>query len=200
MTTIEDIKSRIKTIAEDYKDEPTGGYITGAGPIPADILFVGEAPGKTEVEEGKPFVGMAGKTFEKYLNDIGYTRDKVRITNTCYFRPITIKEGSSGRTSISNRAPKQSEVNLFKEVLDDEIKLVDPKVIVTLGNIPLKRLTNFKSIGDCHGQLYYNEELNRHIFPMYHPSSLTYNRNESFLKTYEEDWQKLKEALNSLKQ
>lgn len=199
MATIEDIKSRIKIIAENYNAETTGGYITGDGPIPADILFVGEAPGKTEVEEGKPFVGMAGKTFEKYLNTIGLTRDKIRITNTCYFRPIIVKEGLSGRTSVSNRPPKQTEINLFKEVLDDEIQLVNPKVIVTLGNVPLKRLTDFKTIGECHGKLYYNEELKRHVFPMYHPSSLTYNHNESFLQAYEEDWQKLKVALESLK-
>lgn len=199
MATIEHIRNRIKTIAENYKAETTGGYITGDGPIPADILFVGEAPGKTEVEEGKPFVGMAGKTFEKYLSNIGLARDKIRITNTCYFRPITIKEVPNGRTSVSNRPPKQSEVNLFKEVLDDEIQLVNPKVIVTLGNVPLKRLTTFKSIGECHGKLYYNEELKRHVFPMYHPSSLTYNHNESFLQAYEGDWQRLIEALKSLK-
>ncbi|ERI91693.1 uracil-DNA glycosylase, family 4 [Clostridiales bacterium oral taxon 876 str. F0540] len=198
MRTIEDIKNRIKTIAENYSEEPTGGYITGDGPIPADILFVGEAPGKTEVEEGKPFVGMAGKTFEKYLNTINLTRDKIRITNTCFVRPITIKEGKSGSTSVSNRPPKPKEVAMFKEVLDDEIALVNPKVIVTLGNVPLKRLTEFKSIGECHGKLYYNEELKKYIFPMYHPSSLTYNRNEDFLKTYEEDWLKLKEALETI--
>lgn len=198
MITIEDIKDRIKSISENYTAEPTGGFISGDGPIPSDILFVGEAPGKTEVEEGKPFVGMAGKTFEKYLNTIGLTRDKIRITNTCFFRPITIKEGKNGKASISNRTPRQSEVDLFKDVLDDEINLVNPKIIVTLGNVPLKRLTTFKSIGECHGKLYYNEELKRHVFPMYHPSSLTYNRNESFLKTYEEDWLKLKEALETL--
>lgn len=198
MKTIEDIKNRIKAIAENYKEEPTGGYITGDGPIPADILFVGEAPGKTEVEEGKPFIGMAGKTFEKYLNSIDLTRDKIRITNTCFVRPITIKEGKNGRTSVSNRPPKPKEIAMFKEVLDDEIALVNPKVIVTLGNVPLKRLTEFKSIGECHGQLYYNEELKKHVFPMYHPSSLTYNRNEDFLKTYEEDWLKLKEALETI--
>jgi DNA polymerase len=198
MASLEDINNRIKQISESYKDEPTGGYITGHGPIPTDILFVGEAPGKTEVEQGRPFVGMAGKTFEKYLNSIGYTRDNIRITNTCYFRPITIKEGTNGKTTISNRTPKQSEVNLFKEVLDDEIELVNPKIIVTMGNTPLKRLTNFKTIGGCHGKLYYNENLKRHVFPIYHPSALTYNRDEGFLKTYEEDWQKLKEALKEL--
>ncbi|GLC30639.1 uracil-DNA glycosylase [Clostridium omnivorum] len=198
MTTFEDIKQKIKVIAENYKDEPTGGYITGDGPIPCDILFVGEAPGKTEVEEGKPFVGMAGKTFESYLNSIGLSRDKIRITNTCFVRPITIKEGKNGRTSISNRPPKTKEVEMFREVLDEEIALVNPKVIVTLGNVPLKRLTNFKSIGECHGSLYFNQELKRHVFPMYHPSALTYNRNEEFLKLYEKDWELLADALKNI--
>ncbi|MDP4088898.1 MAG: uracil-DNA glycosylase family protein, partial [Bacillota bacterium] len=88
---------------------------------------------------------------------------------------------------------------LFREVLDEEIELVNPLVIVTLGNVPLKRLTKFKSIGECHGELYFNEELKRYIFPLYHPSSLTYKRDEEFLKTYEEDWQKLKAALDKLR-
>lgn len=195
MMTIDEIKKEIKAISDSYNKYPTGGYIIGDGPIPSEILFVGEAPGKNEVEEGKPFIGMAGKTFEKYLNSIGLTRTKVRITNACFLRPITIKKTLNGKISISNRPPKQSEVNLFKEILDDEIRLVKPKVIVTLGNVPLKRLTAFKAIGECHGKLYINEELKTHIFPMYHPSSLTYNRSDDFLKIYEEDWQKLKAAL-----
>jgi DNA polymerase len=198
MTTIEDVKKKIKTIAESYKDEPTGGFITGDGPIPCDILFVGEAPGKTEVEEGKPFIGMAGKTFENYLNSIDLSRDKIRITNTCFVRPIIIKEGKNGRTSISNRPPKTKEVEMFREVLDEEIALVNPKIIVTLGNVPLKRLTKFKSIGECHGSLYYDDDLKRHVFPMYHPSALTYNRNEEFLKLYEEDWVRLADALKNI--
>lgn len=194
---IEELYLEIKEIAENYKDESTGGYITGDGPVPCDVLFVGEAPGKTEIIERKPFVGMAGKTFESFLNSIGLTREDIRITNTCFFRPIKVKEGKTGRESVSNRAPKTSEIELFREVLDEEISLVDPKIIVTLGNIPLKRLTHFKSIGECHGELYFNETLKRYIFPMYHPSSLTYNRNEEFKSIYKKDWEKLKEALES---
>lgn len=195
---MEEIKAKIKNIAEAYNEEPTGGWITGTGPVPADILFVGEAPGKTEVEEGKPFVGMAGKTFEAYLNSIGVARENVHITNTCFLRPIKLKEGKSGRTTVSNRPPKPSEIELFREVLDEEITLVNPKIIVTLGNTPLKRLTEFNSIGICHGKLYYNEDLKKYIFPMYHPSALTYNRNEEFLKMYSDDWTKLKEALDKI--
>ena len=198
MDAIDVLKEEIKTIAENYKTESTGGWITGNGPIPSEVMFVGEAPGKTEVEEGKPFIGIAGKTFEGYLNSIGIKRDEIRISNTCYFRPIKLKEGKTGRTTVSNRAPKPAEVELFRDILDREILLTDPKIIVTLGNTPLKRLTKFKSIGECHGKLYFNENLKRYIFPMYHPSALTYNRNEPFLKMYEEDWQKLKKALKTL--
>ena len=193
---IHDINYLIKNISQNYKEDLTGGYITGDGPIPSKIMFIGEAPGKMEVEMKKPFVGMAGKTFEFYLNSIGINRKDVRITNTCFFRPIKIKKTSKGKESISNRTPKVSEINLFRNVLDEEIKLVNPKLIVTLGNIPLKRLTEFKSIGTCHGQLYFNKDLYRYIFPMYHPSSLTYNNNDKFKTMYQNDWQKLKEVIN----
>lgn len=195
---LENIKIKVKNIYNNYKDNPVDGYILGDGPIPSDILFIGEAPGKTEVEQGKPFVGTAGNTFEYYLNSIGYKRQQVRITNTCYFRPVKIKKNSSGKTSISNRTPKTNEIELFREILDEEIKITNPKIIVTLGNIPLKRLTNFKSIGNCHSQLYFNKNLNKNIFPMYHPSSLNYNRNEDFLTIYKNDWQKLKKVLDTL--
>ncbi|MBA5852038.1 uracil-DNA glycosylase [Clostridium sp. cel8] len=192
------LEEKIKLICNSYTDSSIGGYITGNGPIPCNILFVGEAPGKNEIIEGKPFVGMAGKTFEKYLNSIGLNRSNIRITNTCFFRPIKISIGKNGKKTIRNRTPKISEVNLFRDILDEEINFVNPKIIVTLGNIPLRRLTTFKSIGNCHGKLYYNENLKTHIFPMYHPSALTYNRNESFKNKYQNDWIKLKEALKKI--
>ncbi|MFD3158665.1 uracil-DNA glycosylase [Haloimpatiens sp. FM7330] len=195
--TLKEIQNKIKDISDTYKNDAIGGWITGDGPVPSNLLFVGEAPGKNEVEMKKPFVGMAGKAFEHYLNSIGIERKNIRITNTCFFRPIKIKISKTGRESISNRPPKISEINLFRNILDEEIKLVNPKIIITLGNVPLKRFTNYKNIGLCHGQLYFNEELGKYIFPMYHPSSLTYNRKEEFKKTYEEDWQKLKKVLNN---
>lgn len=194
----EKLKKKIETICNNNNNSLMGGWITGDGPIPAKILFVGEAPGKNEVLQGKPFVGMAGKKFESYLNKIGLDRKDIRITNTCFFRPIKITIGKNGKESISNRPPKIFEINLFKEVLDMEINAVNPKVIVTLGNVPLKRLTEFKSIGECHGNIYFNKELNRYIFPMYHPSSLTYNRASEFLEKYELDWLKLKRELEKL--
>ncbi|QXE19379.1 uracil-DNA glycosylase [Clostridium sp. 001] len=198
MNAKEELIEKIKKICDGYDTTPTGGYIFGDGPIPCNILFIGEAPGKTEVEQGKPFVGMAGKTFESYLNSIGLQRENIRITNTCFLRPIKINQGKNGRKTISNRPPKTSEIELFKDILNREIELVSPKIIVTLGNTPLKRLTKFNSIGECHGKVYFNEDLKKNIFPMYHPSALTYNRNESFKLMYENDWEKLKNTLSSI--
>jgi len=195
MTDLETITLKIKTITESYKGDLTGGWFAGGGPLHSDILFIGEAPGKTEIEKNEPFAGTSGKTFEKYLTSIGLSRKNIRITNACFFRPIKEKISESGKVTISNRTPKESELELFKEVLDDQILLINPKIIVTLGNIPLKRFTPFKNIGQCHGTLYYNNKLKKHIFPMYHPSSLTYNRSPEFLKTYESDWVKLKHSL-----
>lgn len=191
------LRDKIKALAENYKEEPTGGWITGDGPIPADIMFLGEAPGKMEIEQRKPFVGAAGKNFQKYLDLIGLSREDIRITNTCFVRPIKYKEGKTGRVTVSNRPPKPKEIELFREVVDDEIKYTNPKIIVTLGNVPLKRLTKFNSIGECHGKLVFNEELNRYIFPMYHPSSLIYNQSEAFHKNYEEDWLELGRQLGA---
>lgn len=198
MSNLENLKFRIKNITENYTSESTGGFITGDGPVPSDIMFIGEAPGKSEVESGKPFVGMAGKNFEKYLNSIGIKRENIRITNTCFFRPIKIKKSESGKTTISNRPPKISEVNLFKEILNEEISMTKPKIIITLGNVPLKRLTNFKSIGECHGSPIHSDEFNCTIFPMYHPSALTYNRNDEFKSMYENDWRKLEAILQNV--
>lgn len=174
------------------------GFITGDGKIPSDILFVGEAPGKMEVELKKPFVGQAGKTFESYLNSIGMRREEIRITNTCFARPVIRKLSKSGRETISNRPPKADEIEAFRNILNKEIELVNPKIIITLGNTPLKRLTEETKIGDCHGNVIYNEEIGRNIFPMYHPSALTYNHSAEFLQDYENDWIKLKEYLDKI--
>lgn len=195
MEELEILNNDIKNIVEAYNGGAWQGWITGDGPVPAKILFIGEAPGKSEVEQGKPFVGIAGKTFENYLNKIGLERKDVRITNTCYLRPIKINITAKGRKTISNRPPKQSEIELFRDVLDREIHLVNPRIIITLGNTPLKRLTEYNSIGECHGRLIWNEKLHVNIFPMYHPSSLTYNRNDSFNKMYEADWNIFKKIL-----
>lgn len=191
-------KLEIKKVYDKLDKNDFAGFITGDGKIPSDILFVGEAPGKMEVELQKPFVGQAGKTFESYLNSIGIKRNDIRITNTCFARPVKRKLSKAGRETLSNRPPKADEIEAFRFILNEEIKLVNPKIIITLGNTPLKRLTGENKIGNCHGKVIYNEEIRKNIFPMYHPSALTYNHSADFLKDYKKDWIKLKEYISYL--
>lgn len=191
-----DFKIEIEKIYNTLDKNSFSGFISGSGKIPSTLLFVGEAPGKTEIIEGKPFVGKSGKTFEFYLNKIGLKREEIRITNACFGRPIKKNISSKGVETISNRAPKKEEIQAFKNILYEEIKLVNPKVIITLGNTPLKTLTKENKIGDCHGKIIFNETINKFIFPMYHPSSLTYNHSEEFLNSFNEDWLNLKNYLD----
>lgn len=192
------LKKRIRDLAKSYDGAPTGGFITGAGPIPCPILFIGEAPGKSEIEAQKPFVGMTGALFEKRLQDIGLSKQDIRITSACFLRPITLKTNKNGKETISNRQPKTAEIELFRAVLDQEIALVQPKIIITLGNIPLKRIAGLSKIGEHHGRPFYSEKYHCHIFPLYHPSSVIHNRTADFQKTYDGDWEQLALFLDSI--
>ena len=109
--------------------------IFGEGSLNSRLAIVGEAPGKHEVEEGRPFVGNAGKLLDEMLEEAEIDRSKLYITNVVKVRP-TKKEG--GRTQ--NRAPRASEIREGIEVLKEELDLVNPRVLVPLGSTPAKAL------------------------------------------------------------
>ena len=144
--------------------------VFGEGEANAPVMLVGEAPGEQESLLGRPFVGKAGKNLDAFLEGAGMERSALYVTNTVKFRPT--KVSAAGRTV--NRPPTQEEVKLFVPWLEREIALVDPKCVVTLGNVPLKALTDRRQvIGSLHGQFM---DLNgRLLFPMYHPASVIYN-------------------------
>ena len=144
--------------------------VFGDGDQHAHILMVGEAPGAQEALQGKPFVGKAGKNLDEFLELSGLDRRALYITNTVKFRPTRISD--AGR--IVNRPPTQEEIKLSLPWLLREIKMVDPKIIVTLGNVPLKALLGKdKTIGACHGQWIEWNQLR--VYPLYHPASVIYN-------------------------
>ena len=144
--------------------------VFGEGDVGAPVMLVGEAPGEQETLLGRPFVGKAGKNLDAFLEGAGMDRSALYVTNTVKFRPT--KRSAAGRTV--NRPPTQEEVKLFLPWLLREIALVDPKCVITLGNVPLKALTDRKSvIGDLHGRFIDWE--GRLLFPMYHPASVIYN-------------------------
>lgn len=144
--------------------------VHGEGAVGAPVMLIGEAPGEQESLLGRPFVGKAGKNLDEFLAGAGMDRSALYVTNTVKFRPT--KTSAAGRTV--NRPPTQEEIKLFLPWLLREIDLVNPKCVVTLGNVPLRALTDRRStIGDMHGQMI--DWLERLLFPMYHPASVIYN-------------------------
>ena len=165
-----------------YQDTP---LVFGDGNEHASVLLIGEAPGKDEVLKGKPFVGKAGQNLDGFLQSAGLKREEIYITNVCKFRPYKISE----KGMVSNRPPTKQEIIQAAGFLKEEIDIVAPRIIVTLGNTPLRAvLGDFAAnIGAYHGQVQ-NLELdeNRYtLFALYHPASIIYN--PAVKETYEAD-------------
>lgn len=154
--------------------------VFGEGPIGAKVMMIGEAPGEQESLQGRPFVGKAGKNLDAFLEEVGMVREEMYVSNTVKFRPTRLSE--SGR--YVNRTPTQEEVKLFLPWLIREIEMVKPQCIVTLGNVPLRALTDRKQvIGDCHGK--FMSQAQYLLYPMYHPASVIYN--PALKSVYQED-------------
>ena len=102
--------------------------VDGTGPADADLLFVGEAPGANEDEQGEPFVGRSGDVLDDTLRDVGLDRADVRITNCVRCRPP------------DNRDPRTDELENCRPYLNAEIQRVDPELLITLGKVPAEHL------------------------------------------------------------
>ncbi len=170
--------------------------VYGEGQMDADVMLIGEAPGAEETRLHRPFVGKAGKNLDEFLEAIGRKRCDIYISNVVKFRPFKVSE--KGR--LSNRPPKREEIELMLPLLRREIEFVAPKVVVTLGNVPLRAVSGHRSltIGSCHGQQMPAQALSHgfEIFALYHPASIIYNRALS--DVYKRDLAKLKSYLDSI--
>ncbi len=132
--------------------------VPGEGPENSDIMFIGEGPGFHENEQGRPFVGAAGKYLEELLSKIDLSREEVFITNVVKCRPP------------GNRDPQPEEVEVCtKTYLDRQINAINPKVIVTLGRFSMQIFRPGVKISDVHGQAVQINE--RMVVPMYHPAA-----------------------------
>lgn len=160
--------------------------VFGEGPVSPPLMLIGEAPGEQETHLGRPFVGKAGKNLDSFLKWVDMERKKIYITNAVKIRPTTL--GKNAR--IRNRPPTQEEVALFRPWLMQEIALVNPRVIATLGNVPLQAVTaSRRTVGELHGQILRSNNLPAPLVPLYHPASLIYNR--SLATAYEQDMRAL---------
>lgn len=169
-------KQRIAGMCDDRGDYLNPVF--GEGPEAPLVMLIGEAPGKEEAKSSRPFVGKAGKQLDTLLEKAGIDRGKVYVTNSVKYRPINKKE-----RSVSNRTPSTAEVKAGLPLLREEIFLLEPLVIVTLGNTPLKALgmlceRKLPTIGELHGKPTEISIEGRTVtlIPQYHPASVIYNR------------------------
>jgi uracil-DNA glycosylase len=133
--------------------------VPGEGNPAARVMFVGEAPGATEDELGRPFVGRAGKLLGELLAEAGLERSDVWITNVVKARPP------------ANRDPKPAEIAHCMPWLERERELIAPRVVVPLGRHALKHFAPDAKIAEVHGRL-----LDDWLFPLYHPAAAMYNQ------------------------
>ena len=167
--------------------------VFGEGPDHPVLMLIGEAPGEQESLQGRPFVGKAGKNLDHFLELAGLRREEIYISNAVKIRPTKVSK--TGR--ISNRPPTKEEIALFRPWLMREITEIRPKMIATLGNVPLGAVTGSKqTIGQVHGTIIEAGETGMPLFALYHPASLIYNR--SLENVYEQDVRMLAVHLRAL--
>jgi uracil-DNA glycosylase len=158
--------------------------VFGVGDPAADLMFVGEAPGFHEDQQGKPFVGQAGKLLDKLLAGIGLARHQVYVANVLKCRPP------------GNRDPKPEEIEACEGHLFRQIELIEPTVVATLGNFATKLLSGKPTgITRVHGTEQPTRLGGRDVllYPLYHPAAALYT--PAMLKVLEEDFRRLPDLL-----
>ncbi|NPE26382.1 uracil-DNA glycosylase [Methanococcoides sp. SA1] len=167
--------------------------VVGKGNPNADILFVGEAPGRKEDEVGEPFVGAAGKNLDKLLSNVGLSMDDIYVANILKCRPP------------ENRDPRPEEIAEHTPWLLKQIKDIKPKVVCSLGNYATKffmsggdveGMKKMPGITKVHGQVQEIEinGLKIRLLPLFHPAAIIYNRTK-LTPLWEEDMQKVKDEV-----
>lgn len=156
-----------------YRTENDYLPVIGEGDHDADILFIGEAPGQTEAETGRPFCGRAGKMLDELLEHINLDRDSVYITNILKDRPP------------NNRDPREEEIEIYTPFLKRQIEIIQPRVIATLGRFSMEFVADQYNvelngtISTVRGQDYKIETTNNGdeiiFIPLFHPAVALYD-------------------------
>lgn len=170
-----------------YRKENHYHPVIGEGSHDAKIMFVGEAPGKNEAEQGRPFCGTSGRILDELLSSVGIDRKTVYVTNIVKDRPP------------DNRDPLPAEIELYAQFLDRQINIIQPKIVATLGRYSMAYIMNrfglsadLKSISQIHGKAFKAETEYGEItyVPFYHPAVAAYQY--SMKETLKKDFQILK--------
>lgn len=156
--------------------------VPGEGPETSSIMFIGEGPGFHENQQGRPFVGQAGKFLEELLTRAGLKREEVFITNVVKCRPP------------GNRDPQPDELEACSKYLDRQIELINPKMIVTLGRFSMAKFFGQVKISQIHGGMKKIDQ--RIVVAMYHPAAALHQ--PALKNTLLEDFSKLQSFITKI--
>lgn len=163
-----DKKQRLLDLKKRMDDDKTlplrkgaNQLVFGEGDPDSKIYFIGEAPGFHEDRLGRPFVGMAGKLLDELITLINLKREEVYISNIVRFRPP------------ENRDPSPEEIAAFQPYIDEEIEIIDPDIIVTLGRFSMNKFLPNTKISIIHGKVFWVNWVgrDRKVLPMFHPAA-----------------------------
>lgn len=161
--------------------------VPGFGNPDAEIVFIGEAPGKKEDELGVPFVGAAGKFLDEMLNEIKLKREDIYITNIVKYRPP------------NNRDPLPEEKASCRQWLLDELKIISPKLVIFLGRHAMNNFFPDLQISSAHGKLLikpFKGMATKYFFPLYHPAAALYDG--SMREILMKDFKKIPKVLKEI--
>ncbi len=179
MAGLEELHQRIRTCTDCPLSQTRIHAVPGEGPADAEVMFIGEGPGYHEDRQGRPFVGPAGKFLEELLEGNGLRREQVYITNVVKCRPP------------NNRDPLPSEIAACRKYLQQQIAIIRPRVIVTLGRHSLAWFFPKDSISKVHGQV--RRKDGTYFLHLYHPAAALHQ--PAMRETIEEDFKKLARVL-----
>jgi uracil-DNA glycosylase len=166
-------------------EDLSSNLVFGEGNPDTKLMLVGEAPGEDEDLSGRPFVGRAGQLLDKILESVAMKRDDIYITNMVKYRPP------------NNRNPTPQETLISEPLLLEQIKLIRPQVIATLGNVPTQYFLKTKDgITKTHGQWFEWHDIK--VFPLFHPAYLLRNPSRERGSPKWQMWEDMKELKKTL--
>ena len=179
MSELEELCREIRNCQKCRLVQGRTNAVPGAGAEDADIMFVGEAPGFHEDQQGLPFVGAAGSYLDELLASINLSREKVYITNVIKCRPP------------NNRDPREEEIRACQAYLDRQIELINPKMIVTLGRFSMQLAWRDVRISRIHGRPKRIDDVV--YYPVFHPAAALHQ--PKYRSMIEQDFLKIPEIL-----
>ena len=188
---LEDLKNQIVNCKKCELGKYRLNAVCGSGNPYANIMFIGEGPGFQEDHEGKPFIGRAGDLLTKIIEAMGYKRENVYIANIVKCHPM--KNPENPELKGNDRPPTIEEMQICQPYLDEQIKIISPKVIITLGASSTRALLKTDDvISSLRGK--FTEYMGIPLMPTYHPAALL--RNPKLKKDVWLDMQKVMALVN----